>query len=166
MDDKNRNYYLFLVVHLVAKIFRRREVGIRLWSGALLFLLDLVLVVLLFCLIWVGWTPCCPLAPPSWQPCSSSWSASGDLLSDHGHWLLELRSLWWCLRVVCGVLETRWREKCCLWCVRLPMWCLSTTSAQYALDLLTLWSKPRLCMFILETLLFLSLPLVFLAVPK
>jgi hypothetical protein len=41
MDDKNKNYYLFLVVHLVAKIFRRREVGIRLDSGALLLLLDL-----------------------------------------------------------------------------------------------------------------------------
>jgi hypothetical protein len=45
-------------VHLVAEIFRRREVGIRLWSGALLLLLDLVLVVAFSCLIWFGWPPC------------------------------------------------------------------------------------------------------------
>jgi hypothetical protein len=43
-----------LVVHLVAELFRRREVGIRLDSGALLLLLDLNLVMLFFCLIWIG----------------------------------------------------------------------------------------------------------------
>jgi hypothetical protein len=43
-----------LVVHLVAELFRRIEVGIRLGSGALLLLLDLNLVVLFFCLIWIG----------------------------------------------------------------------------------------------------------------
>jgi hypothetical protein len=52
VDDKNKNYYLFLVVHLVAEIFRRSEVGIRLGSGALLLLLDLDLVVALPCLVW------------------------------------------------------------------------------------------------------------------
>jgi hypothetical protein len=61
-----------LVVHLVAELFGRREVGIRLGSGDLLFLLDLDLVVLFFCLIWVGCTPCCLLAPLSWQLYSSS----------------------------------------------------------------------------------------------
>jgi hypothetical protein len=123
--------------------FWRREVDIRLWSGALLLLLDPVLVVVLSCLIWFGWTPCCPLGPPSWQPCSSSWSASGAPLIDHGHWLLELG--------FCGdVWDGSWcswdkvRRKCCLWCVRLPLWCLSITSAQSPLDLLTLWSKLRL----------------------
>jgi hypothetical protein len=105
-------------IDLVAKFFRRREVGIRLWSGALLFLLDFVLVVVLSCLIWFGWTPCCHLAAPSWQPYSSSWSASGAPLSDHGHWLIELGFLWWCLGVVLGVLETRW-VKWMVWVV----WC-------------------------------------------
>jgi hypothetical protein len=40
-------------VHLIAEIFRRSEVGIRLGSGALLLLLDLDLVVVLSCLIWL-----------------------------------------------------------------------------------------------------------------
>jgi hypothetical protein len=60
VDDKNRNFYLFLVVRLVAEIFRRSEVGVRLGSGALLLLLDLDLdlVVAFSCLIWFGWSPC------------------------------------------------------------------------------------------------------------
>jgi hypothetical protein len=120
------------------------EVGIRLWFGALLLLLDLVLVAALSCLILFYWSPCCRLAPTSWQPCPSSWSTPGALLSDQGGWSVLLDYLWWCLGVVLGVLERRWREKCCLWCVRLPLWCLSTTSAQSPLDFLTLWSKLRL----------------------
>jgi hypothetical protein len=54
----------------------------------------------LFC-----WSPCCRLAPTSWQPCSSSWSTPGALLSDHGGWSVLLEYLWWCLGVVLGVLE-------------------------------------------------------------
>jgi hypothetical protein len=40
----------------------------------------------------------CPfnLAPPSWQPCSSSWSAPGAPLGDHGGWSILLECLWWC----------------------------------------------------------------------
>jgi hypothetical protein len=45
-------------VHLVAEIFRRSEVGVRLGSGALLLLLDLDFVVALSYLIWFGWPPC------------------------------------------------------------------------------------------------------------
>jgi hypothetical protein len=67
---------LFLVVHLVAELFRRREVGIRLGSGALLLLLDLNLVVLFFFLIWIGWTPCCLLAALLLLACWPAPSAS------------------------------------------------------------------------------------------
>jgi hypothetical protein len=145
-------------VHLVAEIFGRDEVGIRLWSGALLLLLDLVLVAALSCLILFCWSPCCRLAPTSWQPCSSSWSTPGALLSDHGGWSVLLEYLSWCLGVVLGVLEMRWEE----WCwdgwvcgvVRLPLWCLSTSSAKLYFALLTFWSKSWLCMLILDGELF------------
>jgi hypothetical protein len=54
-----------------------------------------------FLILFLWWS--CPawsglaghLAPTSWQPCSSSWSAPSAPLSDHDHWLLELGSLGW-----------------------------------------------------------------------
>jgi hypothetical protein len=148
IDDKNRYYCWFLICSPCCWNFGRDEVGIRLCSGALLLPLDPVFVVILSCLIWFSWTPCCLLAPPSWQPCSSSWSASGDLLCDHGHLLFELGLLWWCF-LECSRDEVRKDGSACGVCGCL-WWCLSSWSAKLYFALLTFWSKARLCMLILD----------------